>query len=106
VAGSLLQIRPPNQRELDGGAKNIVVTAETAEKVRLDAAGAGTKPQHFIYDFAIEAEASQEAVFSRIGVPIVQDAFHGYNSTVRRRESERGWRGEMRVIVSRMFDAV
>ena len=60
-----------------------MVHAETEKKVRLDAAGTGSKPQHFVYDFAIEATAEQGSVFSRIGVPIVQDAFHGYNSTVR-----------------------
>lgn len=77
----MYQIRPPNQRELDGGAKNIVVHAESATKIRLDAPGQG-KPSHFVYDFAIEADASQGGVFERIGVPIVQDAFHGFNTTV------------------------
>jgi hypothetical protein len=57
------------------------VHAETATKIRLDAPGHGA-PNHFIYDFAIEASATQAGVFERIGVPIVQDAFHGFNTTV------------------------
>jgi kinesin family protein 5 len=75
-----VRIRPPNQRELDGGAKNIVVHAENSKRIRLD--NAGSAPYLFEYDEAIAADSTQEGVFARIGVPIVQDAFHGYNGTM------------------------
>lgn len=81
VLSTPLQIRPPNQRELDGGAKNIIVHAETRKKVRLDNV-AGGAPYYFEYDEAIEATATQLDVFERVGLPAVQDAFNGYNVTI------------------------
>ena len=60
-----------------------MVHAEKATTIRMDNVAEGGKPQRFEYDYAIEPEASQESVFDRIGVSIVQDAFNGYNSTVR-----------------------
>lgn len=55
------QIRPPNQRELDGGAKNIIVHAETSKRIRLDNVEKAA-PYFFEYDEAIGADNTQEQV--------------------------------------------
>ena len=53
------QIRPPNQRELDGGARNIIVHAESETSVRLDPPSGDAQPSRFVYDFAIGADSTQ-----------------------------------------------
>jgi hypothetical protein len=78
----VVRVRPPNQRELDCGAKNIVIHADSATKIRLDPPAGGGKPIFFEYDYAIEADAEQSDVFSRIGVSVVQNSFHGFNTTM------------------------
>lgn len=82
-----VRIRPPNQRELansaGSGNKSIVTAREDVVRVegskeknnKLAAAAA------FSFDHALGESTSNVELFSALGVPVVQNAYHGYNTT-------------------------
>ena len=72
-----IRIRPPNQRELDGGASNVIVTKQGLQ-VKVGTCPADT--QAFTYDVVL-ANATQVEAFDEVGINIVQAAFHGFNAT-------------------------
>jgi len=72
-----IRIRPPNQRELDGGASNIIVHKDG---LKVKVGDQGPDQQSFTYDVVL-ANATQPEAFDAIGVNIVMSAFHGFNAT-------------------------
>ena len=72
-----VRIRPPNQRELDCGASNIVVSKHGLQ-VMVGTCKEDT--QAFTYDVVL-MNCTQIEAFDDVGLNIVQAAFHGFNAT-------------------------
>jgi len=85
----LVRVRPPNARELDGGyAKSIHAHSDTQLSVTRagSAAHAGaqgtTSSSSFAYDYVCDETQSQEAIFERVGAPIVDGVVEGFHGCV------------------------
>ena len=85
----LVRVRPPNARELDGGyAKSIHAHSDTQLSVTRagSAAHAGAHgtmtSSSFAYDYVCDETQSQEAIFERVGAPIVDGVVEGFHGCV------------------------
>uniref|UniRef100_A0A7I4BD30 Kinesin motor domain-containing protein n=1 Tax=Physcomitrium patens TaxID=3218 RepID=A0A7I4BD30_PHYPA len=70
----IVRVRPLNKKE----------EAEEAEQVvhRLSATGVSLADQLFTYDAVAGEDASQEAVFHMVGLPMVENCLAGFNSSI------------------------
>ena len=79
-----VRIRPPNQRELAAGSGNKSIVTAREDVVHVTGSeGKNSKatPVAFSFDHALGESTSNEELFSHLGVPVVQNAYHGYNTT-------------------------
>ena len=75
-----VRCRPFNSREKANGESSCV-------KIRSDQVvlvnPAGNNEEHsFAFDLVIDENATQESVWTNVGVPILNKAFNGYNGTI------------------------
>eukprot|EP01060_Flectonema_neradi_P000529 TRINITY_DN10333_c0_g1_i1.p1 TRINITY_DN10333_c0_g1~~TRINITY_DN10333_c0_g1_i1.p1 ORF type:complete len:599 (+),score=133.34 TRINITY_DN10333_c0_g1_i1:838-2634(+) len=68
-----IRIRPPNATELEKGSECVAVTDDEEIKI-------GDK--RFTFDYVFTQDRTQEEVYFKIGVPIVESVLKGYNGTV------------------------
>jgi hypothetical protein len=73
-----VRVRPPNQRELAGGGNEIIISTDNSS-VSVEMA---KHPISFEFDHAFGHSVNNADLFEHLGVPIVQNAFHGFNVTL------------------------
>ena len=74
-----LRVRPLLGHELERGCKEVVSTAN-ATQVKIDARSGELKS--FTYDYAFGTESTQDEVYNKVVLPLVDGCFDGYNATV------------------------
>ena len=97
-----VRVRPLNKRELDGGAHACVHVADgqtltvaapdaTLSRKRLDTGGGrqrnaggenGDGRHRFAFDMVFGPETTQDHVYARLGAPVLEHAFNGFNGTI------------------------
>mmetsp|Transcript_19 Transcript_19/g.32 ORF Transcript_19/g.32 Transcript_19/m.32 type:complete len:797 (-) Transcript_19:150-2540(-) len=79
----IVRVRPQNQLETSKGGQVAVECLPT--EVRVESGYDGQSPDggsRFTFDTVFAPESSQEDVFDRIGRPLVENVFLGYNGTI------------------------
>ncbi|EQC37648.1 kinesin family member 15 [Saprolegnia diclina VS20] len=79
------RVRPPNSREMMGGAARRCVSADAVEGQSLVLASSMAKkeaPRNFYFDRVFGERSTQEQVFDVIGRPITTACLEGYNGTI------------------------
>ncbi|KDO26353.1 hypothetical protein SPRG_08427 [Saprolegnia parasitica CBS 223.65] len=79
------RVRPPNSREMMGGAARRCVSADAVEGQSLVLASCTAKkeaPRNFYFDRVFGERSTQEQVFDVIGRPITTACLEGYNGTI------------------------
>lgn len=74
----ICRVRPANSKESNHGLRTCVQTRESNEVVL----NSKPEPRTFTFDYSADSNATQEAIFEKIGVPITETVLLGYNGTI------------------------
>lgn len=80
-----VRIRPLNDRELSGSNSGLAwgpANSNTVTRVDLDPSMSRAPSHNFYYDAVFDKQSSNDDVFSKLGVPVVEAALGGFNGTI------------------------
>jgi len=78
-----VRIRPFSHKEYQEGDKNVVETAGAQLCLTIDSEKKKDPQQHrYAFDYVFPPEADQKMVFEKLGLPLIKQAFEGFNSTI------------------------
>lgn len=80
-----VRIRPLNDRELSGSNSGLAwgsTNSNTVTRVDIDPSMSRAPSHNFYYDAVFDKQSSNDDVFSKLGVPVVEAALGGFNGTI------------------------